>query len=120
MERRIHLIFIGLLIIGLIGYLILNNLWVCYVFAHLAGDSGPVAQADGLPVCWSYPTDLWRPGQIIADQHAISIPPDTPPGPYPLQVGFYQPDTFERLDVLDIAGNPAGVSITLTDVEIRN
>jgi hypothetical protein len=91
-----------------------------HVFAHLEGSAGPVAQADGLPVCWSYPTDLWRPGQIIADQHAIPIPPDAPPGRYPLQVGLYLPDTFERLDILDEAGNPAGVSVTIADVEIRD
>jgi hypothetical protein len=90
-----------------------------HVFAHLESTAGPVAQADGMPVCWSYPTDLWRPGQIIADQHAIPIPPDAPPGSYPLQVGLYLPDTFERLDVLDVAGNPAGVSVTIADVEIR-
>ncbi len=91
-----------------------------HVFTHLASDSGPLAQADGIPVCWRYPTELWRPGQIIADQHAILIPADIPPGNYPLQVGLYLPDTFERLDVLDIAGNSAGVSVTLTNVEIRD
>jgi hypothetical protein len=90
-----------------------------HVFAHLESGTGPVAQADGVPVCWNYPTDLWRPGQIIADQHAIRIPPDILPATYPLQVGLYLPDTFERLDILDVAGNPAGVSITLTDVEIK-
>lgn len=90
------------------------------IFTHLESGSGPVAQADGVPVCWSYPTDLWRPGQIIADQHAILISPDTPPGRYSLEVGLYLADSLERLDLLDIAGNPAGVSITLTDVEIRD
>ncbi|MDX1523679.1 MAG: hypothetical protein R3264_18770, partial [Anaerolineae bacterium] len=90
------------------------------VFTHLESAAGPIAQADGVPVCWSYPTDRWRPGQIIADQHAIPISPDTPPGEYPLQVGFYLPDTFERLDILDEAGNPAGTSLTLTTVKIRN
>lgn len=89
------------------------------VFTHLAGETGPVAQADGVPVCWSYPTDVWRPGQIIADQHAIIISPDTPPGQYPLEIGLYLPDTFERLDVLDVAGNPAGASITLEEVLIE-
>jgi hypothetical protein len=78
-----------------------------------------VAQADGVPVCWSYPTDRWRPGQVIADQHAISIPPETSPGTYPLDVGFFLPDTFERLELLDIAGNPAGVSVTLTEVNLN-
>lgn len=88
------------------------------VFTHLEGPSGPVAQADGVPVCWSYPTDRMRPGQIIADPHAIYLSAETPPGDYPLEVGLYQADTFARLDVLDQAGNPAGGSVTLTRVSI--
>jgi hypothetical protein len=90
-----------------------------HVFTHLESEGGPVAQADGVPVCWTYPTATWRPGQIIADQHAISIPPDTPPGEYPLAIGLYLPDTFERLAVLDEAGNPAGTSVELDRVKIR-
>lgn len=89
------------------------------VFTHLESASGPVAQADGVPVCWSYPTDLWRPGQIIADQHAIPIPAGLPPGDYPLEVGLYLPDNFERLEILDEAGNPAGTSLTLATVKIE-
>ena len=88
------------------------------VFTHLESASGPIAQADGVPVCWTYPTNNWRPGQIIADQHAILLGPETQPGPYPLEIGLYLPDTFERLDVLDEAGNPAGTSVTLTTIEI--
>jgi 4-amino-4-deoxy-L-arabinose transferase-like glycosyltransferase len=89
------------------------------VFTHLEGQNGPVAQADSVPVCWTYPTEVWRPGQIIADQHAIPLKPETPPGDYPLQVGLYLPDTFARLDVLDEAGNPAGNSVTLTQVRLK-
>ncbi|MFQ5614197.1 MAG: ArnT family glycosyltransferase [Anaerolineae bacterium] len=89
------------------------------VFTHLESDR-LYAQADGVPVCWTYPTDVWRPGQIIADQHAISLPEDLPPGEYPLTVGLYLPtDDFPRLDLLDEAGNPAGTSLTLTTVEIK-
>jgi hypothetical protein len=90
------------------------------IFTHLESEAGLIAQADGVPVCWSYPTDRWRPGQIIADQHAIYLPAEVPPGNYSLQVGLYLADTFERLDVLDQAGNPAGTSVTLTTVEIRD
>ncbi|MCB0163236.1 MAG: glycosyltransferase family 39 protein, partial [Anaerolineae bacterium] len=77
------------------------------IFTHLESETGPVAQSDGVPVCWTYPTDTWRPGQIIADQHALSLSPDLQPGRYPLAIGLYLPDTFERLDLLDAAGNPA-------------
>lgn len=89
-----------------------------HIFVHLESPAGPVAQADGAPVCWTYPTNLWRPGQLIADHHALAIPPDTTPSAYPLEVGLYLPDSFERLDVLDEAGNPAGTGITLEVVEV--
>jgi hypothetical protein len=90
------------------------------IFTHLEGESGLIAQADGVPVCWTYPTTEWQPGQIIADQHAIPISPEVQPGNYRLDIGLYLPDTFERLDVLDEAGNPAGTHITLQTVELGN
>ncbi|GAB4543942.1 MAG: hypothetical protein Kow0063_37520 [Anaerolineae bacterium] len=96
-----------------------------HVFVHLEGDpeSGSAAgiwgQADGRPVCWSFPTLDWRPGQVIADQHAIAIQPDTPAGEYLILVGMYRPDTGTRLDVLDEAGNPVANFIELRTVSIR-
>jgi 4-amino-4-deoxy-L-arabinose transferase-like glycosyltransferase len=90
------------------------------VFVHLSSPTGPVAQADGVPVCWTFPTDRWQAGQIVADPHAINIPADLPPGDYTVEIGLYLPDTFERLNVLDVAGNPAGVSVGLTAVQIAS
>ncbi len=97
----------------------LTNIPTSYqIFTHIESETGLVAQADGVPVCWTYPTNNWRPGQIIADQHAIPLSPDVTPGTYPLEIGLYLPDTFVRLDILDEAGNPAGTSLTLTTLEI--
>ena len=96
-----------------------------HVFVHLEGDNvagstpGIWGQADGRPVCWTYPTFDWRPGQIIADQHAIAIKPNTPPGDYPVLVGMYLPDTGARLEVWDGAGNPVSNFVRLTTVSIR-
>ena len=96
-----------------------------HVFVHLEGDreDGSTAeiwgQADGRPVCWTYPTFDWRPGQIIADHHAVAIRADTPPGDYHLLVGLYLPRTGRRLDVLDEASNPVSNSVELTIVTIR-
>ena len=36
-ESRIHLLFLGLLIIGVIGYLAFRNLWTGSIFAHVGG-----------------------------------------------------------------------------------
>jgi hypothetical protein len=96
-----------------------------HIFVHLEGDEaagsapGLWGQADGRPVCWTYPTYDWRPGQIIADQHAINIKPDTPTGDYQILAGMYLPDTGARLDVLDEAGNPVANSVKLTTVPVR-
>ncbi len=96
-----------------------------HVFVHLEGDgetkSTPTiwGQADGRPVCWTYPTFDWRPGQIIADQHAINIEPDTPRADYQLIVGMYLPDSGTRLDVLDEAGEPVGNFVKLTVIPIQ-
>ncbi|MFQ5576374.1 MAG: ArnT family glycosyltransferase [Anaerolineae bacterium] len=87
------------------------------VFVHLDSER-KYAQADSIPVCARYPTDLWRPGQTIADRHALALPLDVPPGEHPLVVGLYLPDSGLRLDVLDAAGNPAGVGFTLAEVAI--
>lgn len=87
------------------------------VFVHLVGE-GLVTQSDGVPVCWTYPTDQWRPGQLIADQHALALPAEVAPGTYRIEVGLYAPETFQRLDVMDLAGNPAGTHITLTEIQI--
>ncbi len=89
------------------------------VFVHLDSDK-KYAQADGLPACHSSPTNLWRVDQIITDYHALSISVDTPLEKLPLVIGWYQPQQGERLDILDVAGNPVGVSMTLTDVIIRH
>ncbi len=85
------------------------------VFVHLDSEK-KYAQADSVPVCARFPTTDWRVGQTIADTHALDISPDTPLTDLPLVVGLYQPDTGARLDVLDVAGNPAGVSATLTTI----
>ncbi len=77
------------------------------------------AQADSIPACAHYPTPLWRVGQIVADTHALNLSPDTPVGDIPLVVGVYDPNSGTRLDVLDVAGNPAGVSVDLTTIAIK-
>jgi uncharacterized membrane protein len=96
-----------------------------HAFVHLEEDreDGSTTeiwgQADGRPVCWTYPTFDWRPGQIIADHHAVAIRPDTPSGDYHLLAGLYLPRTGQRLDVLDEASNPVSNSVELTIVTIR-
>ncbi len=85
------------------------------LFIHLDSDK-KYAHADGYPVCHTYPTTLWQPGQVIRNHQSLVILPNAPIKTHPLVIGWYDPETGRRLDILDVAGNPAGVSFKLTDV----
>ncbi|MDY7039943.1 MAG: hypothetical protein SVX38_03690, partial [Chloroflexota bacterium] len=83
------------------------------VFAHLLGPYNPAtggplwAQDDSEPGWRSYPTTIWTPGEIVLDRHTLTIPADTPPGVYEIEVGWYYWVTQERLLVQDGAGTVA-------------
>ena len=57
--------------------------------------SGPrlssVAESGSVPVSGLYPTNAWRPGEIITDFYALPIAPTLPPGGYRLEIGLFPP-----------------------------
>ena len=53
-----------------------------------------------------YPTSLWEPGEIIADEHTVNVHADAPPGRYRLAVGLYRLTDGTRLPVWDADGVP--------------
>ncbi len=85
-------------------------------FVHL-GENPVWGQHDDDPAC-RLPTSLWRTGQTAVGQFRVTIPPETPPGDYPLVVGLYHPETLERLPVQDAQGQPAGDSLTLATIRV--
>ncbi len=67
-------------------------------FVHLVDVSSRfLAGSDHQPGGDFYPTDLWRPGEILRDEHLIEIPADAPPGSYGLLVGMYRYPSLEPL-----------------------
>jgi len=67
-------------------------------FVHLVDEGGQgVAGSDQQPGGAFYPTDLWRPGEILRDEHVITVPPGTSPGRYRLLVGMYSYPSLESL-----------------------
>ncbi len=60
-----------------------------------------IAQRDTEPVGDSRPTDSWKPGETISDNHGLLIPPGTPPGVYRRIIGLYDRETGERLQMPD-------------------
>lgn len=73
------------------------------IFVHLIGDpdSPPVAQHDGEPVGGLVLTTMWKPNEIVRDNHGVFLPLDLPRGDYKLAVGLYDVNSGERLTLAD-------------------
>ena len=69
------------------------------LFVHLSDpETGePVAQYDGFPLI---PTDEWEDDTRWVSDVTIPILPNLPPGEYAINVGWFDPETGERLAVL--------------------
>lgn len=93
-------------------------------FVHLLGSYNPATdgplwgQHDAQPGGSTYPTTAWDAGEIVVDEYVVPIPPDTPPGEYELEVGFYYLPTLERLPVVGEARQPAGDRVLLKQVRL--
>jgi 4-amino-4-deoxy-L-arabinose transferase-like glycosyltransferase len=82
------------------------------VFVHLHDQAGEiVAQQDQPPLYGAYPTSLWEPGEIIADEIVISLPPDLSPGSYRPVIGLYDFRTAARLNVPDHPDNSLALDL---------
>jgi 4-amino-4-deoxy-L-arabinose transferase-like glycosyltransferase len=90
------------------------------VFVHLMGADGVRwGQSDGAPMKGLLPTTHWVAGERITDVREIILPADTPTGRYRLEVGMYDPESLERLDVIDQSGTVLGDRIVLDYVQVQ-
>jgi hypothetical protein len=62
-------------------------------YVHLLNSEGQgITQSDHQPGGDFYPSSHWQPGEVLRDQHSLTIPADAPVGVYRLRVGmYYQP-----------------------------
>jgi uncharacterized membrane protein len=58
-----------------------------------------VTQDDSIPVHWTRPTTGWLLGEIITDEHVLSIPAGAAPGMWALIAALYEEATSQRLQV---------------------
>jgi len=83
------------------------------VFLHLVDPDGTIrAQRDAYPLEGSASTLSWQTAEVLTDDQTISLPSDLPAGSYRLQIGFYDPQTNERLmrtDGTDLCAVPVSV-----------
>jgi hypothetical protein len=69
-------------------------------FTHLLDKDNLIrGQKDSVPVEGSLPTCCWVKDEIIADEYEIPIQPDAPSGQYTVEIGMYQLETMQRLEV---------------------
>ena len=81
------------------------------VFVHLLDSSGRiVAQHDGPPQDGSYPTSLWRPGDVVKDVHHLS----GRSAGTTLEIGLYRRPSLRRLPVEKSDGTPLGDHLDVT------
>ncbi len=70
------------------------------VFLHVVDKDGQLlAQQDGEPVTGFYPTNLWRVGEIVRDQHSLEFTDNRTAAATGFRLGLYQPATGQRLAV---------------------
>ncbi len=63
-------------------------------------------------------TSLWPEGSEVTNYYTVFIPPGTAPLEYELTVGVYYEGDLAGLDVLDIAGAPAGKTFSLGEIAL--
>jgi len=77
------------------------------VFTHLLDASEIVrGQRDSVPAGGERPTTSWAAGEVIVDAYEMTVNPDTPPGPHLIEIGMYDPTTFERPPMALADGTP--------------
>ena len=89
------------------------------VFVHLLDSEGQLrSQADSPPTSGKYPTSVWDAGEFIADLHTLSIAPDLPAGEYTVAIGLYDPQTGQRLPIIDQNGKVSGDLVIISGLVV--
>lgn len=86
-------------------------------FVHLLSPDGQVIAGHDRN---DYPTSFWRAegDEWLMSYAALSIPPETPPGDYQLEIGVYNQPTGARLPVL-VDGEPVADRLLLAPLGVR-
>ncbi len=90
------------------------------VFVHLVGPQGElVAQADGQPQNWGYPTSRWQSGEYVPDKLRLTLPAGSTAGIYRLYAGMYAEASGERLPIIQDGHSAPDGRFLLAEITIR-
>lgn len=85
---------------------------------HLRNHAGLIIAESGSFTPGNRATSAWLPGYYLEEKIRLDIPVGTPPGSYTLDAGLYLPESGERLNILNVSGNPVDVKIAIAQIEI--
>ncbi len=90
------------------------------VFTHLLDPGGRlVSQEDSMPMSNLHPTNEWQAGEVVTDGiYELPVRADAAQGEYALELGLYDVNSGQRLDVLDTMGNPKDVRVIIPGIEV--
>jgi hypothetical protein len=85
------------------------------LFVHVLDQGGDyMAGEDRLDVWF----DNWQTGDVFAQVHELTLPADTMPGRYQLELGAYDPETMQRL-LVERAGATIADRVLLAPVQVQ-
>ncbi len=90
-------------------------------FVHLYDPQAETiaAQDDAMPQAWTYPTSWWASGEVVSETVTLDVN-DVSPGMYRVAVGWYDPETIDRLPALDASGTrQPGDRVVLDTLTLR-
>jgi hypothetical protein len=61
----------------------------------------------------------WRGEDRPLNVYELETPPDLPSGTYDIRLLVYDAETLEPLELVDDAGNPAGIEATIGQVSVE-
>jgi hypothetical protein len=92
------------------------------ILAHLINSRGqPISQFDGQPMFGKVPTTTWELNREYVDAVVLPIPTDaTPAENLQLELGIYDPETQERLVIINPNSAPIGDQVLIKPFSIAS
>ena len=69
---------------------------------------------------FDYPSEQWTPGEIIVNRLDVPIEAGAPPGAYELRVGWFSPETNQRINVVAPEGGFGGTVARLAPISLES